>query len=190
MASWANIANMALFRLKTDGLVNYETQSGVAANLCREFMQRAVNDVLTEHHWTCAKARQRLAALAAAPESEQWQYQYQLPVNPRCLAVRNTDPDSPWEHEGDLLLSNESDLILIYTKEITNPAQLDDELDTPIYLRLACLVGEKLAGTEPDTILRLEAIYEKELLKAKGINAMGASKKARDGSTTWWDEVG
>jgi len=181
---------MALFRLGSQPLVNYETQVGVPASLCREFMQRAVNDVLIEHPWTCAKGRQRLAALSDAPEGEEWEYQYQLPANPRCLSVRKTDPDSPWERQGLVLLSNESELTLIYTKEITNPAELDDELDTVISLRLAVLIGPKIAGTEPNTIIKLEVIYEKELLGAKGANARSASKKPADPSRGWWDEAG
>jgi hypothetical protein len=190
MGSWQNIANMALFRLGSNPLVNYETQTGIAPALCREFMQRAVNDVLLRHHWTCAKGRQRLAALTDKPEGEEWEYQYQLPVGPRCLQVRKTEPDSPWEKMGTVLLSNESELVLIYTKEITNPAELDDELDTPISLRLACLIGPKLAGTEPSTITTLEVLYEKELLEARGVNAANARKKAKDDSATDWLEVG
>jgi hypothetical protein len=190
MASWANIANMALFRLGSQPLVNFETQTGVPASLCREFMQRAVNDVLIKHPWSCAKARQRLAALSEAPEGEEWGYQFQLPVNPRCLKVRRTDPDTPWEHQGDRLLANQAELTLIYTKEITNPAELDDELDTVISLRLAVLIGAKLAGTEPSTIVALEAVFEKELLSAKGSNATNASRKPKDDTLTWWHEVG
>ena len=190
MGSWQNIANMALFRLGSNPLVNYETQTGVAPALCREFMQRATNDVLVKHYWTCAKVRQRLAALSDAPEGEEWEHQFQLPVNPRCLVVRKTDPDSPWEKAGSVLLSNESELVLIYTKEITNPAELDDELDTPISLRLACLIGPKIAGTEPSLILKLEGLFRIELLEAQGVNAANASKKRKDDSASDWLEAG
>ncbi len=190
MANWQNIANMALFRLNTNPLVNYETQTGLAASLCREFMQRAVNDVLVRHHWSCAKARQRLAHLAEAPEGQDWQYQFQLPANPRCLKIRKTEPDSPWERIGNMLLSNESELVLIFTKEITDATELDDELDTPISLRLAILIGPKIAGTEPATILELKADFKAELLEAQGVDATGASKKAKPDSATDWLELG
>jgi hypothetical protein len=181
---------MALFRVSTEPLVNYETQDGVPAALCREFMQRAVNDVLQEHYWSCAKARQRLAPLADAPEDAAWKYQYQLPVKPRCLVVRGTSPKAPWERQGQILLSNEGDLVVIYTKEVTNPTEIDDDLDTVISLRLAVLIGPKISGTDASTVTKLDSIYEKELLKAKAIDALGSSEKAQDPARTFWDEVG
>ncbi len=189
MASWLHIAKMALFEIGEKPLVNYETETGVPADLCRTFMQQAVNEVLVERFWACAKARQSLALLDDPPEGKEWAYQFQLPVNPRCIQIRRTDPEVDWERDGDRILANYPQITLIYTKEIKDPETLDDYMLRPIALHLAQLIGPKLNSDE-NLATRLLALYKISLDDAKAADAKGARHTLKDESCKDWTEVG
>lgn len=189
MTSWQQIANMALFELGSQPLVNYDTQDDVPAQLCRTFMQQAVNEVLVERFWSCAKARQSLALLEEKPEGDVWQYQFQLPVSPRCLQIRGTDPETSWEREGKRIFTNLNAITLLFTKEITDPTELDDYMLRPIALHLAQLIGFKL-NSDKDLPAKLLAFYKLALEDAKAADAIGAKHEIKDESKTDWTEVG
>lgn len=189
MTSWQHIANMALYELGEKPLTNYETEQSTPAKLCQTFMQQAVNEVLVERWWVCAKTRQRLALLEDKPEGGKWQYQFQLPVNPKCLQIRETDPEVSWEKEGNRILTNFTPITLVYTKEITDPTELDDYMLRPIALHLSQLIGPKL-NSDPNLPAKLLAIYNLALDDAKAADARGAKHEIKDDSCMDWTEVG
>ena len=91
---------------------------------------------LRAHDWNFARMRAVLGRLTATPEFE-YKYMYQLPQNPLCLRVLNTNlnKNEPWEIETyqttDLtaqyrvILTNISTLEIKFIARITSPTLWD-----------------------------------------------------------------
>lgn len=162
-ASWVAICNQALISLGSNIIASL-TEDTSNAKLCNALYRQVADECLVEHDWACATTRAILSPLAAAPESTEWAYQFQVPAYPLCLKVQRTDPDSPWEREGQVILSNESELTLVYTYQVINPAEIDTALARAIAGKLAALLAPKIAAKEAQL---KEQLSERDMLKAR-----------------------
>ncbi len=175
-ASWVAICNQALISLGSNIIASL-TEDTANAKLCNALYRQVVDECLVEHDWACATARMALAPLSTAPTSELWEYQFQIPVYPLCLKIQSVDPDSPWKREGQVILSNESELTLVFTYQIVNPTEIDTALGRAIAGKLAALLAPKIAAKE--TQLK-EQLSERDMLKARWADTQGKVREDED----------
>lgn len=135
-----DICANALRLLGDDPIVSLEDDSE-RARLCNAFYAPTRDAVLRAHPWNFALRRAALNRLAAAPLFE-WSAQFQLPVDPFCLRVIRTDDDTyPWKVEGRVLLTNRSEVKILYIARVTDVTLFDPLFTDALTYRLA----EKLA---------------------------------------------
>lgn len=161
-SSWVEICNLALIELGSNTIAQFDESTN--GRLCGKYYRQAVDEVLTEHEFACAEKRQALNSLAEDPEDENWSYQYQLPVD--HLKTRGVSPDSPYDESGGVILSNEDELTLIYTYQVTDPKLLKPHVVNAIAWNLAHKLSPKI---QQKSIGRTdyEAKAERALLKAR-----------------------
>lgn len=165
-ASWVAICNRALIRLGTKTIVQLDPPLEHNAELCNEVYRDCADEVLTDHEFACAKKRQALNPLAAAPAGVLWAYQYQLPVD--FLKLREVDPASDYQREGDVVLSNESALTVVYSYQVTDPTALDVLVRKAISASIAvALAGKVVQHPDLRFIQTLEGEYERAAIRAK-----------------------
>lgn len=156
MATSIDIVNQALAHLGNKANVaSIDPPDGsVEANLAARFYSTALYRALEREDWSFARARVELATLDNP--SSVWLYAYAMPSN--CLKARRIltddatqyeDDTEPFKIEGDKLLTNKADAVLLYTQPITEPAKfLPSFCDTFAAELAAYLAGPILRGAE------------------------------------------
>jgi hypothetical protein len=145
MASWVQIANLALSRLGARQIADL-AEASAEARAITGVLTTVCDAVLRAHPWNCALARAALAADAEGPAFE-YAYAYTLPTDPYCLRVLGIwNSSEPWMVEGRKLLTNQSaPLPLRYLRRVTDPEQLDGAFIAAFAERLAHAVCPVLA---------------------------------------------
>lgn len=121
------------------------------ANLCLKFYEPSLKEVLRMHAWNCAKRRTKLAQLTDAP-SYGWDYQHAIPADCiRPLSVSPTDGsnrtfryNSEWVVEARVILSNQSDLWMLYIQDMADLASADSLFIKTLYTVLAAKLAYPL----------------------------------------------
>ncbi len=116
------VVNEALGQLGKADITDLNDTTDTVAVKAKRYFLSLLRTMLRDHDWNFARARRTLAQNAAAPESE-YSYAYALPDD--CLFVRQmngTDhPSSQWKIEGRDLITNDSTVIIKYTRWIDDP---------------------------------------------------------------------
>lgn len=161
MASVPDICNMALSALgKAAEVISISPPDGsVSADLCARFYGQARDRALEMEDWAFARVRAALAPLAANP-STVWPYAYAKPadcVMPRRVLTLDTyrreDDSAQFECEGDAILSDQANAILVYTKAITDTTRFSPSfVDVVSYLLAAYVAGPLITGSDGATV--------------------------------------
>lgn len=182
MASKVDICNLALSKIGAQtisdiGAANKNSQ------LCSQFLDPTIDEVLRLHPWNCATARATLAA-ASDPPAYGFDYQYPLPVSPYCLRVLsvNESPNTIYKVEGRFLLTNESYVNLLYIKRIVDPSEFDSLMISLIATRLAFRLALPITQSPPVED-RMNRNFELDLREARYIDAQEGSPDQVDTST-------
>lgn len=172
MASPVDICNLALSHLGARAQITSISppDNSVEAGLCARFYPMARKEALESAKWSWSKRRVALAAVANP--STVWLYAYALPSD--CLtpmrilqaaftsaawgmpsapvtfddiAVFNEAGTAQFEIEGQTLLTNEPEAVLLYTRDVVDPTQYSASFTTFLsYLLAAYLSGPILKG--------------------------------------------
>lgn len=168
MASIVDICNIALSNLGSRAqITSISPPDGtVEAGYCARFYPIARKEALDQHAWTWSKKRALLAPVTNP--SETWLYAYAVPsdcLSPLRVLQQNTARDiftypfgpfftaddyqlftergsADFQVEGDVLLTNEPDAVLLYTRDITDTTKFSASFTT----YLADLLSAYLAG--------------------------------------------
>lgn len=189
-----SICNLALVRIGATR-ISALTDDSKSAILCNAMWEPSRDEVLSEHFWNCASARQTLAQDSTAP-AFRFDYRYPLPTNPYCLSVRalyedDDESDEAWSVEGRYLLTNlddeDVDVNIEYTKQVADPTEFSAWLVYPLALRLASHLAYAIAESNS---LKNEILqeYEAELLRAREADAR--EKFAKEERKDPWSEAG
>ncbi len=174
MPSVSDICNMALSHVGSDTTVTSITppDGSVEAGHCARFYPIARKEALESSKWTWCKKRELLAPVTNP--STIWNYAYALPAD--CLSpvrvlnkayVQNyitwpyqdiiTADDiqmfdergsADFEVEGGVLLTNEPDATLLYTRDITDTTKFSTAFTVFVsYLLAAYLAGPIIKGS-------------------------------------------
>lgn len=171
--SKVKICNLALFKVNGSRITSFEDNSK-EAELCNEFYDMAVENVLRSYIWNCAKNRRALSRLSETPAFG-WEYQYQLPSD--CLRVIAMEPDNiDYVIESGKLLTNSATCAILYIRKISDPNQFDALLVEVIALDLAAKIAFPLSGN-PGLTGKMEQSKEQRLIEAISINAIENNHK-------------
>ena len=177
MASVVDLCNMALSHLGAETLIaSISPPDGSAeAGYCATFYPMARQVALSEHAWTFAKTRAQLAQVTNP--STVWAYAYALPsdcvdpvrvLNTAALSVLLATPAwettgnylalfdqlteqgcADYEVENGVLLTNEPEATLIYTRDVTDTTKWSALFTTGVAQLLAgYLAGPIIKGTQ------------------------------------------
>lgn len=182
MQTETDIANSALIAVGQPQITSLD-QASTAARLCATLYPRHRDALLREFDWNCARAQDSLAALDETP-AHTWTYAYQLPAD--CLALRGIEADTtdrdynarmqPWEIQGRRVLSNVgAPLGIVYTRALTDTAQMDPAFTDVLALRMARDLATALAQSAG---LRgeIHAEYLRQLRLARGTSYREGSR--------------
>jgi hypothetical protein len=167
MASAVEICNRALIRLGEDTITSLDDDSD-RARVCNGVYAEVSETLLSEYPWNCAVYRAELAQLVDTPV---WNYAYcyQLPTDPYCLRVLETDldiTDYPWEVEGRTLVTDANTVKIKYLALLTDENAIPPFLRELIAVRLAAEICYPITG-DPKLALGLWELYARKEREAK-----------------------
>ena len=169
MASVVQICNMALSHIGSDARVTSISppDGTVEAGHCATFYDIARTELLEPGTWAFALKRTPLAQVTNP--STVWAYAYAKPADcQRVLRVlrpsiavtvftqdlvvepHTDDRDSaPFDVEGEVILSNEPDAVLVYTQDVTDATKFPASFTSALsYLLASYLSGPIVKGNE------------------------------------------
>ena len=162
------IANVALAHI-ADRSINALTEANTRANLVKTHFWTAADEALADHTWRFAIKRSPALAQGEAPSFGPYGYAYQLPSEPFCLRVLETDQGDgcqDWEVEGRMILANISSLKVRYIARITDTGVWAPSFITCFSYLLASRMAYALTKS-----LNLEKemfnIYQERLVRAR-----------------------
>jgi hypothetical protein len=147
MASEVQMCNLALSRIGEEPISAID-EGGNKANLCQTYYTTIRDELLSNHDWGFARKRRALALLSEDAVGR-WTYTYQMPVD--CLKPRFVEyggrQDTPFRIEGDTILTNTEDAVLVYTYRITDTTKFSTDFTVALWTRLAAEICPALGGS-------------------------------------------
>lgn len=142
--SAVEICNLALIHLGADTIINL-TDDSKEARVCNAVYDSMRKELLRRHPWNFAIKRQTLEKLVAAPAFE-FTYQYQLPEDIIRL-IRVYNPTSKYKVEGQVLLSDDTAIQIVYVRDVIDPTYFDASFVHVFALVLASKIAYNLTGS-------------------------------------------
>ena len=167
MASTVEMCNSALNMLGASNIISLTEDSKNARLLNQRYV--SVRDaVFRSHNWNCLIKRIQLAADTDTPAFE-YTYQYTLPSD--CIRVIRTkysnEVDSDIHKiEGRKLLTDESEIYIMYLARITDVNEYDSLLQEAIAARLAAELAYAITQSSSVTQL-MQKTYEDKIREAR-----------------------
>lgn len=170
MASWVQIANLALRRLGADRIASL-TEDSENARAVNDVHETVRDAVLRLHPWNCALVRGELAADVAAPA---WGYarRFALPADPYCLRVwRLADSTIDYKVEGRALLTDAATpLHVLFIARLEDPEQFDASLTVVMAAALAAEIAFRLTNSRTAEEA-MHKWFEQTLARARSADA-------------------
>lgn len=185
--SVVEICNLALLRL--GGAYNQEmitslTEDSKAARVCSVYYPQVRDEVLRSHPWNCAVKRADLGAPLSETPEWGYDYAYQLPTNPKCLRVlQMEDVKTQWRREGDKLLTDETEVNILYVARVTDVKQYDSLLVEGIYTKLAAKLATSITDNKRLAGEILEELEKVVLPQARSVDAQESATVFFDTTT-------
>lgn len=136
------ISNMALDRLGANNIDNFDTDTSPQAVKCRLYYDQTRETLLRSYDWPFAVTRLSLTEHEDAPDF-QWDNQFDLPTDFLRLTDDYTVDGSNlvndrWAVESNRVLTNESEVDLIYIRNEDDPTKFD-----PLFIEMQVLTMAK-----------------------------------------------
>ena len=171
MASTVEMCNSALNMLGASNIISLTEDSKNARLLNQRYV--SVRDaVFRSHNWNCLIKRVQLAADTDTPAFE-YTYQYTLPSD--CIRVIRTKYSNEVNSdihkiEGRKLLTDESEIYIMYLARITDVNEYDSLLQEAIAARLAAELAYAITQSSSVTQL-MQKTYEDKIREARFLDA-------------------
>lgn len=171
MSSYVAIANLAATTVGTAARLTTpgdDTTLGRAVASVWEIERQAA---LRDGAWNFAMRRTQLASVNPPPV-HQFQYRFELPADClRLIEIYDLQRDQ-WQLEGRAINADHDGALNIrYLADIAEPAEFDPLFVKAFALRIACAIGNRIAGSS----FREDANWEKyrqALAEARRVDAM------------------
>ena len=126
-SSNVEICNSALSLIGQESIVSLN-ENKPGARQCKANFDPCRRSVLVAHDWTFAEARVTTAAETDTPAFN-FTYQHALPSD--CLRIRSVnkspEPSELWRPAGRKILTDDSTLYVVYTKDEKDPKVFEDQ---------------------------------------------------------------
>ena len=140
-----NICNLALSKLGAEQIITMTPPSETNAKRCNVWWSQTVGMCLEAHPWTFAMGRATLAQLSEEPAFD-FAYYYQLPGDFLKDILVNGDRESAYEIEGDRIITDLSEVNLLYTKRLDNAYLWPSEFCMMVAMLLAANMAVLFKG--------------------------------------------
>ena len=167
MASVVDICNGALNQLGASTILTL-TEDSKNARLCNARYTQVRDSVFRSHPWNCLQKRVQLAADTDTPA---WGFtqQYTLPAD--CLRVLTIlDYDEDYKIEGRKILTDNSNMKILYIARITDPNQYDELLRETLSAALAADIAYAVTSSNP-TASNMYNLFKDKLKEARFVDA-------------------
>lgn len=189
--SEVSICNMALGWVGTRSIAAL-SENSPEARACSQFYGPAREQTLRDHAWNFAQARVTLAEVTVPAEYPEYAYAYAWPSDClRALKVRSTaGGDEDFEvvlstsGASRMILTNAEAAVLIYTKNVRDPAVFDPLYVRALARRVAADIGKVFFKNNQQAMQELETYYLNEIRKAQTQDA-GEGKPEPVEESTW-----
>ena len=161
-ATWLNMANIALTRINKQVLQTLD-DSSTSAMLCNQLIPSSVKMVLNQNDWHSARKRALIAPQLDAPA---FGYSHQFAMPSDFVRLVKVESELLWEKEGEMILSDEEALAIIYIAYPNTPDTLDPLIVDTITTLLAAQLSVSLTSDSTITNLLYQET-EQKLYKAK-----------------------
>jgi len=191
--SETKIVNMALSRIgaKRINSIDDATDTKPEAIQARLHYEQTRDALIRSNRWRFAAARAELSASDTTPDFE-WSYQYILPND--FLAMRSIYEGSRSEEnfrsyalEGKMLLANENEMSIRYTKKVTDVTEFDPLFVEVLVLQLALKFIGPLAGGAPKLQYTLQRELEILMKKVRAFDRQETNTVGTYDLGTWND---
>lgn len=150
MASWVEIANLALRKMGQDRIASLDDENE-AARAVKDVHLLARDIVLRKHPWNCALALKVLAPDAAAPPFG-FTYAYSFPTSPFCLRVWRLDADehprAKWKARGRKIHTDEGPALYVeFISRLDDPEQFDANLAEAVAAEIAAKTAFRITAS-------------------------------------------
>ena len=185
MPTVVEICNLALTRIGNEGITSLEDDSK-EGRACNRLYEVTRDILLSSHSWVFARHRESLEQLSEGPDFG-YEYYYQLPSD--CLrpleVVAITEPE--WVRESDRLLTNATEIDLLYVRREENPVRFDPFFVKALYLQLG---GEVAWILEQKRQLKIDLLDEADFFisEAKRLDAIQGNPDVAFEDTSWQKE--
>lgn len=179
-ASEVQICNLALAKFG-DITITSLTENTKEGRTCKIIYPLMRDLMLSSHPWNFAMARADISALLATTPPFQWDYAYTIPTD--CLMVWQLyGTDDEWKVEGNELLTNkDSEIYIIYIKEIKPTGNFSPSFVNCLALRLGAELAAKIGGNMKKRESLLEELHRIELPRAYRLNAIEGNRMLEKG---------
>jgi len=158
-----------------DNPISSFTEPGAGAEVAAAIYPETYKKVLSEHPWSFALKEQQLSRLTSEPDDKTgYQYAYQAPTDMiRLWAIM------PWSNYviiGDLIYSNENDLLARYVYNVSETA-LPPHVVIAVQYKLASDFAISITESNSKSEL-YEAKYRNALAHARTIDSQGRPQES------------
>jgi hypothetical protein len=171
MTDQTTICNLAVMHIGEEHVTNIDEASKAAVAL-KVVWQTLVDEMLEEYDWTFARQRQSLALLSAAPAFG-FNSAFKLPSDylrmPQNQDDCNAWSDYPWRKEGNMLLTNETAIDLLYIARV-GPEKFSAKFAVALSYRLAAAVAFVLSK-KGAVVKQMWDLYLLKLAEAQSADA-------------------
>ena len=174
-----SIANLALSNLGESSIQNLNDDNA-RARICVQRIDDVIRSILRMHDWNSAMKRIALAKIGEPLFG--FNTTFQLPVD--FIKIVDVYPVSRFRIQSDTLLSNETEINILYVHEPTDVNTLDVLLGESIALKLAVEVSETLTGKD-GLKDRMMQKFVLALQEARSANSKDKTPEHREDSTFW-----
>lgn len=164
------ICNAALGRLGVETISSIN-DANPRARLCKILYDKRRDALLRMHPWNFASKRASLTVDSTAPA---FGYARRFPVPTDCLHVREINTPYNWEVEGTWILTDDTECMIRYTKEVTAVTDFDVCFTEVLAIDLAHEMCMPLTGSAT----RKESLKDdlkKALQECRSLNAFEKS---------------
>lgn len=170
--SSVEIANSALIKIGAEVIVAM-SDSNVRARTMTEQYDKCRRRLLIAHPWNFAIQRLELAENATAPING-WDHAYDLTTDVLRVLEINDDDEAEWVVEGRQILTDESECIIKYIKNVTDTTQFSKYFEEVLALLMAADASMVLKGNATHTT-NLYKAYKEALSEARTMDAQEGS---------------
>ena len=191
--SVTTICNQALGQIGANRIADFDsdTENSPEHRQCRLHYEPTRDALIRSHWWRFASDRKALSQDTVTPAFE-WDYQYFLPTDfLRMKSIyenRFSDENIlPYALEGNLLLTNESEMSIRYIKKVVDVSKFDPLFVAVLVLELAKKFIGPLAGAPPRLVKVLNDELKDLMSQVRALDRQETNTIGRTNLETWND---